>query len=75
MTYLALILGLLFIVAPIGVVVYRVERSTPHIDRIPLAHLVAPDQVHFRQRRGRGPDADRIDAELATLVARRRDGV
>ncbi|AZG47397.1 hypothetical protein [Gordonia insulae] len=58
MNTMILIMLLIAFVAPAAVMVYRSERRTDHISRVPF---------------GFGADSDRIHDELVVLNLRRRD--
>ncbi|NMO03102.1 hypothetical protein HH308_17960 [Gordonia sp. TBRC 11910] len=61
MTTVIILSILIPLVAATATIVYRVERRTQGISRVPLRRLT-------------GPDAGRIAAELDTLLLLRRDG-
>lgn len=64
MTTILMLTVLLPVVIVAGLVVYRVERRTEHLPRIPLG---------FGSISLDAPDAARLNSELDTLLLRRRD--
>lgn len=72
MTTILILTILIPVVALTVVVVYRGERRTEHLSRVPMQ--IATSRRHPRRVRSAGPDAARIDVELDTLLLLRRDG-
>ncbi|WP_202421829.1 hypothetical protein [Gordonia sp. SID5947] len=58
MNAIVMIILLAVIVVPAAVLVYRADRQTSHLSRVPF---------------GFGPDSERIHDELVVLNLRRRD--
>ncbi|OPX10404.1 hypothetical protein [Gordonia sp. i37] len=71
MTTLIVLLAVL-VAAPTVVIIYRVHRKVDDAQPIPLGHLAGLAVGDDRPWK-RGPDSDRIAAELRVLHLQRRD--
>lgn len=72
MTTIVILTILIPAVTATMLIVYRSERRTAHLSRVPFH--VASTRHGSRRKSTVGPDADRIDMELDTLLLLRRDG-